>query len=709
MVHDVFISYSHKDKNASNSICSIMERNGISCWIAPRDITPGVPFAEAIIDAIKDSKVFVLVYSSNTNQSQQVIREVDRAVHHGLAIIPLRLEDVPMSKQLEYYVSNVHWLDALTPPLEKHINTLCHVVQRLLTIEKIDRNDIRDALSAETMKQTSFETVREDGRKKVTKKPFKSLKRRWLFVTSIAALLLIVKIIANPKIFKRDTLENLRTKGGISVAVMPFQNLTNDTVWDIWESGIQDEFITMLTFSNELKVRQKETTNTLLKSKGLTNYASIAPNVASMISKKLDADVFIHGSIKQAYETIRLNVQLINSSTEEIYKSFQIEGKSDNILHLTDSLSDMVRNCLIITNLIQKLPTIEQRLPPTNSSEAFKYYLLGENARSKREYPAARKLFSQALAIDSNFHIINLLLSAACINEGLYEEAKEWSIKAYAKRDQMSPRAKILTEKNHASFFGTPYEELKYLRQYLEIDDQFPGTYYDIGLIYYTMYQYDKSIPEFEKALELYDKMDSKPCWIFNYSLLSYAYHATGQYKKEKKLFKKADRDFPDDPAMIWQKTLLSLTEGDTVSANNLIKKYKTLRKERSWSDAGIAYSIGEIYKEAGYMDKAEEYHRMEVALEPNNPDRLWDLGWFLIDKDRNIEEGLSLVDKALELKPDFYWYLDAKGWGLYKQGKFDEALKYLEKCIDLSPSYRHNVYLHLEAAKKAVTNEKNN
>jgi tetratricopeptide (TPR) repeat protein len=523
-----------------------------------------------------------------------------------------------------------------------------------------------------------------------------------------AVLLIAVVILAYPRIFKRHSLENLRTKGGISVAVMPFQNLTNDTIWDIWQSGIQDELITLLTFSDELKVRQKETTNTLLKSKGLTNYASIAPDVASMISKKLDADVFIHGSIKQVNETVRLNAQLISSSNEEIYKSFQIEGKSNNILHLTDSLSDMVRNCLIITKLIKNLPANEQRLPPTNSSEAFRCYLMGEVARSKRDYPEARRLFSQALAIDSNFHQMNLLLSAACINEGLFEEAKEWSIKAYAKRDRMSPRTRLVTERNHAGFFGTPYDELKYLRQYLEIDDQFPGTYYDIGLIYYTMYQYDKAIPEFEKALELYDKFDAKPWWVFNYSLLAYAYHATGQYNKEKKLFKKADRDFPDDPAMIWQKTMLSLAEGDTVTANNLIEKYKTLRKERSWSDAGIAYSIGEIYKEAGYLDKAEEYHRLEVSLEPDNPDRLWDLGWFLIDKDRNIEEGLRLVDKALELKPGYYWYLDAKGWGLYKQGKYDEALKYIEKCLDLSPSYRHNVHLHLEAVKKAVAGQKN-
>ena len=71
-------------KPAADTVCSILEQNGISCWIAPRDITPGLDFAEAIIDGIKSSKLFILVYSSNSNNSKQVIREVDRAVHFGL-------------------------------------------------------------------------------------------------------------------------------------------------------------------------------------------------------------------------------------------------------------------------------------------------------------------------------------------------------------------------------------------------------------------------------------------------------------------------------------------------------------------------------------------------------------------------------------------------------------------------------------------------
>jgi len=66
MAHNVFISYSSIDKDAAEAVRSILEENGISCWMAPRNITPGLSFAEAIIDGIKSSKVFVLVYSSNS-------------------------------------------------------------------------------------------------------------------------------------------------------------------------------------------------------------------------------------------------------------------------------------------------------------------------------------------------------------------------------------------------------------------------------------------------------------------------------------------------------------------------------------------------------------------------------------------------------------------------------------------------------------------
>ncbi len=86
----------------------------------------------AIIDGISESHLLVLVFSSNANDSPQIKRELERAVNKGLPIIPFRIENVPLSKPLEYFISTPHWLDALTPPMEKHLNYLGETVEVLL-------------------------------------------------------------------------------------------------------------------------------------------------------------------------------------------------------------------------------------------------------------------------------------------------------------------------------------------------------------------------------------------------------------------------------------------------------------------------------------------------------------------------------------------------------------------------------------------------
>ncbi len=133
MAHDVFISHSAKDKPVADAVCATLENGGVRCWIAPRDIVPGTQWGEAIIDAISSSHVMVLVFSSNANESQQIIREVERAVSKGIPVIPFRVEDVDPNKSLEYFISAPHWLDALTPPLEKHLGQLLSTIKLLLS------------------------------------------------------------------------------------------------------------------------------------------------------------------------------------------------------------------------------------------------------------------------------------------------------------------------------------------------------------------------------------------------------------------------------------------------------------------------------------------------------------------------------------------------------------------------------------------------
>ncbi len=132
MGSQVFISYSSKDKLVGDAVCAVLEQRGFRCWIAPRDILPGTEWGEAIMDGLTACEVFVLVFSANANQSPQVRREIERAVHHGLLVIPFRIEDVAPAKAMEYFMSAPHWLDAMTPPLERHLDKLAEVVGRLL-------------------------------------------------------------------------------------------------------------------------------------------------------------------------------------------------------------------------------------------------------------------------------------------------------------------------------------------------------------------------------------------------------------------------------------------------------------------------------------------------------------------------------------------------------------------------------------------------
>ena len=132
MAHDVFISHSSKDKTIADAVCARLEARGIRCWIAPRDVQPGLPYGEAIIDGIHNCKIMVLLLSSSANNSIHIAKEVERAVSHGATVIPLRIEAVMPGKSLDYFIGSVHWLDALTPPLENHLDNLAQTILKIL-------------------------------------------------------------------------------------------------------------------------------------------------------------------------------------------------------------------------------------------------------------------------------------------------------------------------------------------------------------------------------------------------------------------------------------------------------------------------------------------------------------------------------------------------------------------------------------------------
>lgn len=128
MAHDVFVSYSEEDQTVADAVVAGLENEGIHCWIAHRDIAPGVSWAEAIIKAIEDSPFMVIILSSNSNKSKQVVREVEMAHDNNVIVIPFRVEDMQPFGAMSYFLSSEHWIDAITNTLEDHIHKIFNLI-----------------------------------------------------------------------------------------------------------------------------------------------------------------------------------------------------------------------------------------------------------------------------------------------------------------------------------------------------------------------------------------------------------------------------------------------------------------------------------------------------------------------------------------------------------------------------------------------------
>ena len=135
MSHDVFISYSNTDDVIANAVVAILEEKGIRCWVAPRNIPAGSDFADSIGNAITECEVFVLIWSKDSNKSAYVLNEINIAFDKGKVVIPFRIDDVKPTTAMKFYLGKTHWLDAITPPMEKRIDDLAvAVLERSLKI-----------------------------------------------------------------------------------------------------------------------------------------------------------------------------------------------------------------------------------------------------------------------------------------------------------------------------------------------------------------------------------------------------------------------------------------------------------------------------------------------------------------------------------------------------------------------------------------------
>jgi tetratricopeptide (TPR) repeat protein len=526
----------------------------------------------------------------------------------------------------------------------------------------------------------------------------------------IAVLLVAVGILVYPKIFNQDKFEGERDPDGkISVAVLPFGNLSGDSLLNVWQGGFQNLLITNLSNSDELSVRNYQAVNDVLNNTKDIDIASLSASFTSDLGHKLETRTLILGKILSAGKQIRVNAQLVDAETDEIYKTYQVDGDSeDDFFMLADSLSGMIKNYMEIKKISDQNNSLGIRgNSMTNSSEAFKHYIRGWDGFKYMELESAIAWFSKAIEVDSTFVNAYVFLAYSNLMFGRNAQAKHWCNVAYEKREDLPLKEKLTLDQLYAYFFETPHEEIKYMKQLIGLDDLNPLYWHQLAFAYYKLFEYEDAVSSWEQVLTITEKWGTNYSNPYMYFLMGDTYHQLGEHEKEADVLALGHIVFPNAIYIQQHQAICAFTQGETEKANEIIAEYKNIRQTiLHCTEAMVSTGLGVIYSSAGMFDEAEDYYRQSIALEPEKLVWVRDFAWFLIDNDINIEEGLQLSENILEMYPEYWPSIDAKGWALYKQGKYEEALTLLKDSWDLRPAYVHTGYLHIQEIEQAIANQ---
>lgn len=211
---DVFISHSSKDKYIADKLCDYLERRGLTCWIAPRDITPGSEWPEAISNAIIEIKAMVIIYSQNSATSTQVPKEITLASKRDKLILPYKIDDTELEGSFDYFLSSAHWITADLEKGDTRFEELYHVIRDSISIDE----DLLFYLDEDEIEEEKVHVVSP-------KVPKKKNKKKWLvpLVAGLSALgvatmaLIIIACVLLFGLLGKSDFEYLVTDNGLSV------------------------------------------------------------------------------------------------------------------------------------------------------------------------------------------------------------------------------------------------------------------------------------------------------------------------------------------------------------------------------------------------------------------------------------------------------------------------------------------------------------
>ena len=386
---DVFISYASQDTVVADAVVLAIERQGLKCWVAPRDVTPGEFYADAIVRALNAARIFVLVLTENAVTSPHVLREVERTSAKRHPIISFRIGFVSLPPALEYFLSASHWLDASTSGIDSALPKLVEAVQHLVAVPSVaDPAHAGDS----AMPVRDLFPHRPDGTV-----PSQRLSRPAIVFAAVIAAIVVYLAMDKLWLAKHIAAVAPATAPAApavisekSVAVLPFLDMSEKKDQEYFSDGLSEELIDLLTKVAGLRVPAR-TSSFSFKGKQTT---------VSEISKALNVSHVLEGSVRKAGNRLRIVAELIDARTDTHLWSHAYDRELTDVFKVQDEIAASVVTQLRITLL--------GAAPESKTTDPKAYTLFLEGLHYGRQYTKegferSISLYGQALAIDSNY------------------------------------------------------------------------------------------------------------------------------------------------------------------------------------------------------------------------------------------------------------------------------------------------------------------
>jgi TolB-like protein/Flp pilus assembly protein TadD len=408
MTPQVFISHSSKDKEVADAVCRHLESADIPCWMAPRNIEFGSDWTEAIMRGITACRVFVLVFSENANVSGHVRREVAKAFSLGLQVIPFRIEDTLPQSSLSYFLETVHWLDAVTQPLEKHLNSLTERVKKLLANGDSGANATPIVLPA-----TAYPGLSVPAKRRV-----------WIIGAGLAVAAAAIMAAAwlyvagdrtaQQKPFSSGLLAEISAK---SVAVLPFESIGSSKDDGYFADGVQDEILNNLAKIAQLKVISRTS---------VMQYRADTKRDMRQIAFALGVANVLEGTVRREGNRVRVSAQLVDARSDNAVWADSYDRDLTDIFTIQSEVAQTIAGKLSAALSPEEKQRIEAK--PTKNLEAYDMYLKAKEklisavtvADGNTEQPLhdALGLLKQAIQLDPDFAIAYCATASA--HDALY-------------------------------------------------------------------------------------------------------------------------------------------------------------------------------------------------------------------------------------------------------------------------------------------------